>query len=222
VFQGLLDKAATPDELAGVIAHEVGHVAHRDGTRMVLRGRPLLFGILLGDLLAAAPSCLRPRSFCRRATAARPSAADAYGVALLGGSAATRVGSAGCSQRRKHASRPKILRRASRYPRSRRPHRKDGRLRTDAAAARSDGMGGAREHLRGSGGGSMARRYVHRSRPPGSIWARRIAGFAFLASFLSGHRRAFGPVDIQPALATLRARSPSRSLRCCSRLPPSS
>ena len=38
VFQGLIDKAETPDELAGVIAHEIGHVAHRDGTRSVLQG----------------------------------------------------------------------------------------------------------------------------------------------------------------------------------------
>src|SRR5215472_11612519 len=30
VFQGLLDKAQSADELAGVIAHEMGHVAHRD------------------------------------------------------------------------------------------------------------------------------------------------------------------------------------------------
>ncbi len=38
VYQGLIDKAETPDELAGVIAHEIGHVAHRDGTRSVLQG----------------------------------------------------------------------------------------------------------------------------------------------------------------------------------------
>ena len=51
VFRGLLDKAETPDELAGVIAHEVGHVANRDGTRAVMQaaGLSLLFGMLLGD-----------------------------------------------------------------------------------------------------------------------------------------------------------------------------
>ena len=41
----------TPDELAGVIAHEIGHVAHRDGTRSILQaaGLSFLFGMLLGD-----------------------------------------------------------------------------------------------------------------------------------------------------------------------------
>ncbi len=53
VFQGLIDKAETPDELAGVIAHEIGHVAHRDGTRSVLQaaGLSFLFGMLLGDFV---------------------------------------------------------------------------------------------------------------------------------------------------------------------------
>src|SRR5262249_27608717 len=33
VFDGLIKRAETADEVAGVIAHEIGHVAHRDGTR---------------------------------------------------------------------------------------------------------------------------------------------------------------------------------------------
>src|SRR4029077_5483171 len=37
VFEGLIDKAETPDELAGVIAHEMGHIAHRDGVRSVMQ-----------------------------------------------------------------------------------------------------------------------------------------------------------------------------------------
>src|SRR5690606_30989089 len=51
VFEGLIDQARSPDELAGVIAHEIGHVAHRDGTRSVLQGAGLsfLFGMVLGD-----------------------------------------------------------------------------------------------------------------------------------------------------------------------------
>ena len=39
VFQGLIDKAESADELAGVMAHEIGHVAHRDGTRIGARRR---------------------------------------------------------------------------------------------------------------------------------------------------------------------------------------
>ena len=51
VFEGLIAQAKTPDELAGVIAHEIGHVAHRDGTRSILQaaGLSFLFGMLLGD-----------------------------------------------------------------------------------------------------------------------------------------------------------------------------
>jgi Zn-dependent protease with chaperone function len=86
VFQGLLDKAATPDELAGVIAHEVGHVAHRDGTRTVLQaaGLSLLFGMLLGDFVGGGAVVFAAKIILQtRYSRAAESAADAYGVALL-------------------------------------------------------------------------------------------------------------------------------------------
>lgn len=86
VFQGLLDKAATPDELAGVIAHEVGHVAHRDGTKMVLQasGLSLLFGILLGDFVGGGAVVLAAKVILQtRYSRAAEIAADDYGVALL-------------------------------------------------------------------------------------------------------------------------------------------
>jgi Zn-dependent protease with chaperone function len=86
VFQGLIDKAETPDELAGVIAHEVGHVAHRDGTRAVLQGAglSLLFGMLLGDFVGGgavvfAAKTILQTSYSREVEAA----ADGYGVALM-------------------------------------------------------------------------------------------------------------------------------------------
>ena len=37
VFDGLLKQAAGPDELAGVIGHEIGHVRHRDALKGLLR-----------------------------------------------------------------------------------------------------------------------------------------------------------------------------------------
>src|SRR5262245_22390046 len=48
VFEGLIDKAQTVDEVAGVIAHEIGHVAHRDSTRSVMQaaGLSFLFGMV--------------------------------------------------------------------------------------------------------------------------------------------------------------------------------
>jgi Zn-dependent protease with chaperone function len=86
VFQGLIDAAATADELAGVIAHEVGHVAHRDGTRTVLQGAGLsvLFGTLLGDFfggsaLVYAAKTILQTSYSRDVEAA----ADGYGVELM-------------------------------------------------------------------------------------------------------------------------------------------
>src|SRR6185369_388704 len=49
VFEGLIDKSESTDELGGVIAHEIGHVANRDGTRAILQsaGLSFLFGMLL-------------------------------------------------------------------------------------------------------------------------------------------------------------------------------
>ncbi len=86
VFRGLIDKADTADEVAGVIAHELGHVAHRDGSKAVLQagGLSFLFGMLLGDFVGggavvfAAKSVLQS-SYSREAEAA----ADAYGAALM-------------------------------------------------------------------------------------------------------------------------------------------
>ncbi len=86
MFQGLIDKADTPDELAGVIAHEIGHVAHRDGTRSVLEGAGLsfLFGMLLGDFIGGgavvyAAKTILQTSYSREVEAA----ADAFGVAAM-------------------------------------------------------------------------------------------------------------------------------------------
>jgi predicted Zn-dependent protease len=86
VFQGLIAKAETPDELAGVIAHEIGHVARRDGTKSILQGAGLsfLFGMMLGDfvgggaMVVAATTLLRS-SYSRDVERA----ADAYGVDLM-------------------------------------------------------------------------------------------------------------------------------------------
>jgi Zn-dependent protease with chaperone function len=87
VFQGLIDAAQTPDELAGVIAHELGHVAHRDGTRTVLQGAglSLMFGMLLGDFFGGgavvfAAKTILQTSYSRDVEAS----ADGYGVALMG------------------------------------------------------------------------------------------------------------------------------------------
>ncbi|MBA1158228.1 M48 family metallopeptidase [Microvirga mediterraneensis] len=52
LFSALLDKAEAPDEIAGVLAHEMGHVAHRDGLRKMIQagGTSYLLGLLFGDV----------------------------------------------------------------------------------------------------------------------------------------------------------------------------
>jgi Zn-dependent protease with chaperone function len=52
LFDGLLAKAQNPDEIAGVLAHEFGHLKHRDGTRNLIRngGTSFLIGLLFGDV----------------------------------------------------------------------------------------------------------------------------------------------------------------------------
>ncbi len=51
-FQGLLDKTESADEFAGVVAHEIGHVVHRDGMQQLIAtaGTGLLVGFVLGDI----------------------------------------------------------------------------------------------------------------------------------------------------------------------------
>ena len=52
VFRGLVERARTPDELAGVLAHEMEHVLHRHTTRAVIQhaSTGLLLAALTGDM----------------------------------------------------------------------------------------------------------------------------------------------------------------------------
>lgn len=86
VFEGLIDDAKTPDELAGVLAHELGHVAHRDGNRMVLQGAGLsfLFGMLLGDFVGGGAVIIAAKVLLQMSyTRDVETAADAYSVELM-------------------------------------------------------------------------------------------------------------------------------------------
>src|SRR5271154_540025 len=86
VDDGLIDKARTPDELAGVLAHEMGHVAHRDGTRTVLQtaGLSFLFGMMLGDFVGGGAVIIAARTVLKSSYSRRvESAADAYSVKLM-------------------------------------------------------------------------------------------------------------------------------------------
>jgi predicted Zn-dependent protease len=61
---GMIDAVSSPDELAGVLAHELAHVAHRDPVRAMVRSAALaaLAGALDGDpAMAAGPATLGVR-----------------------------------------------------------------------------------------------------------------------------------------------------------------
>jgi Zn-dependent protease with chaperone function len=86
VFEGLIGRSRSADELAGALAHEIGHVARRDGTRSLLEaaGLSFLFGVLLGDftgggLVVVAARTLVQSAYSREVEAA----ADRYGVNLM-------------------------------------------------------------------------------------------------------------------------------------------
>jgi len=55
LFRGLIEKAANPEEVTGVLAHEIGHVVHRDPTVGALRvaGSAGILGLLVGDVFGA-------------------------------------------------------------------------------------------------------------------------------------------------------------------------
>lgn len=78
VLRGLLDFAQGPDEVAGVLAHELAHILHRDGTQAIVRdvGMRGLFGLILGDSTAVTVGqTLLTLSFSREAEAAADLAA---------------------------------------------------------------------------------------------------------------------------------------------------
>ncbi len=86
VFRGLIEKADNADEIAGVIAHEIGHVAHRDGTKAVLQagGLSFLFGMLLGDFVGGGAVVIAAKTVLQSSyTREAESAADAYAAALM-------------------------------------------------------------------------------------------------------------------------------------------
>jgi Zn-dependent protease with chaperone function len=64
LFDPLLQRAETPDELAGVLAHELGHVSHRDHMRGMIQngGTSFLVGLLFGDVTGAGAAVFATRS----------------------------------------------------------------------------------------------------------------------------------------------------------------
>jgi beta-barrel assembly-enhancing protease len=86
ILRGLLDEAASPAEVAGVLAHEIGHVEARDPTRLAFRavGSAGILSLVLGDatggtLIAIVGDQMLSAAYTREAEAA----ADAFAHRLL-------------------------------------------------------------------------------------------------------------------------------------------
>jgi Zn-dependent protease with chaperone function len=64
LFNGLLAKAENADEIAGVLAHELGHLRHRDSTRNLIYngGTSFLIGLLFGDITGSGALIFASRS----------------------------------------------------------------------------------------------------------------------------------------------------------------
>jgi Zn-dependent protease with chaperone function len=83
LFQGLLQRTQNPDELAGVLAHELGHVVHRDHMRLLIQngGTSFLVGLLFGDITGAGAAIFATRSLLE-ASYSRGAESDADGFAI--------------------------------------------------------------------------------------------------------------------------------------------
>lgn len=86
VYAGILGKAQTPDEFAGIVAHEMGHMAHRDFFRglTAMTLEPVLLGLTFGDVTAAGLATKQTNGLIHGYTGRGIEfAADRYGAALL-------------------------------------------------------------------------------------------------------------------------------------------
>jgi len=86
LFEGLLRDAESAEEVAGVLGHEMGHVAHRDPTRLALRsaGSIGVLGLLFGDFAGGAVILfLTERLIQAQYSQGAESASDAYAHELL-------------------------------------------------------------------------------------------------------------------------------------------
>jgi beta-barrel assembly-enhancing protease len=86
IFRGLIDEAQSAEELAAVVAHEIGHVAARDPTRIALRsaGSIGILGLLFGDFAGGtAVLFLTEQLIQADYTREAEAAADSYAHQLL-------------------------------------------------------------------------------------------------------------------------------------------
>jgi Zn-dependent protease with chaperone function len=86
LLRGLIEKAESADEVAGVLAHEMGHVAHRDAMRGVIHagGISFLVGTLLGDFTGAGAIIIASKFLLgNRYSRENETQADAFAVDVM-------------------------------------------------------------------------------------------------------------------------------------------
>ena len=86
LFSGLLAKAENPDEIAGVLAHELGHVSHRDNMRNMIYsgGTSFLVGLLFGDVTGSGALVFASRSlFTASYTREAEQRADDFSIQVM-------------------------------------------------------------------------------------------------------------------------------------------
>jgi Zn-dependent protease with chaperone function len=88
LFSGLLVKANDPDEIAGVLAHELGHVRHRDNMRNMIYsgGTSFLIGLLFGDVTGSGAMIFASRSlFTASYSREAEQGADDFSISVMHG-----------------------------------------------------------------------------------------------------------------------------------------
>jgi Zn-dependent protease with chaperone function len=86
ILRGLLDAAEGPDEVAGVLAHEIGHVEARDPLREAIRaaGSAGILSMAIGDVTGGALTAVMAEQMLSSAyTRAAEESADSFGLDLL-------------------------------------------------------------------------------------------------------------------------------------------
>ncbi|MGY8711712.1 M48 family metallopeptidase [Bradyrhizobium sp. 18BD] len=86
VLKGLIEKAETPDELAGVLAHELGHLKHHDNMRSLIYngGTSFLIGLLFGDVTGSSAVIFASRSVVEASYSREAeTAADTFAIDIM-------------------------------------------------------------------------------------------------------------------------------------------
>lgn len=86
VLRGLLDKAENADEIAGIVAHELGHLKHHDNMRGLIYngGTSFLIGLLFGDVTGSSAVIFASRSVVEASYSREAeTAADTFAIEIM-------------------------------------------------------------------------------------------------------------------------------------------